>query len=92
LDETQLNTYNSGELQNAIDRVKTLGIHSKWPKKLEEIYMQLQGKYIQAQHNELGAAEEKKEKEEIEQSYDEKKVAQEVEEMIRAQKTAQQKK
>ncbi len=89
LNETAIDTYNSGTLQNAIDRVKTLGIHSAWPEKLQEIYMQLQGKYIQAQHNELAAAQEKKEKEEIEQSYDEKKVAQEIEEKIRA---AQQKK
>jgi hypothetical protein len=92
LNETTLNTYNPDELQHAIDRIKILGAHSKWPKKLEEMYMQLQGKYVQAMHNESAAAEEQKEKEEIEQSYDETKVAQEVEEMIRAQRAAQQKK
>ncbi len=92
LDEPQLNTYNPGELQNAIDRIKIMGIHNKWPKKLEEMYMHLQGKYVQALHNESAAAEEKKMIEEVDTSYDEKKVAEEVEEMIRAQRAAQQKK
>jgi hypothetical protein len=92
LNEDKLNTYNSDELKNALNRVETMIEYGAWTEKLNQFFMQLIGKYEQALHNEKATAAEKKEREEIDASYDEKKVAQEVEEMIRAQRAAQQKK
>jgi len=92
LNENTLNTYSSSELKNATNRVETMIKYGTWTEKLNQFFMDLQAKYLQALHNEEAAAAEKKEKEEIDASYDEKKVAQEVEEMMRAQRAAQQKK
>ncbi len=89
LDEDKLNSYSSSELKNATNRVETMIKYGAWTEKLNQFFMQLQGKYLEALHKEEAAIAEKKEKKELEQSYDEKKVAQEIEQMMRA---AQQKK
>ena len=82
LDENKLNNYNSNQLKNATNRVEIMIKYGAWTEKLNQFFMELQNKYLEALHNEEATATEQKEKEKIEQSYDEKTTSQEIEKMM----------
>jgi hypothetical protein len=82
LDENKLNSYNSDQLKNATDRVKTMIEYGTWTEKLNQFFMNLQAKYWQALENEKSKVAEKKMVEDAEQSYSETQAIKTIEEMM----------